>query len=52
VKALIRAIRMVYLAMSTAFWDAWLRGDVAAKAWPDGDGPHLLLEKNDGWQRK
>ena len=29
----------VILALSTAFWDAWLRGDAAAKAWLDGEGP-------------
>ncbi len=40
------------LALSTAFWDAWLRDDAAAKAWLDGEGPRSLLEKNDGWQRK
>jgi predicted dienelactone hydrolase len=40
------------LALSTAFWDAWLRGDAAARAWLDGDGPRSVLEKNDRWQRK
>ena len=42
----------VILALSTAFWDAWLKNDVAAKAWLDGDGPRSVLEKNDRWQRK
>ena len=42
----------VILALSTAFWDAYLRGDPAAKAWLDGDGSRSLLEKNDGWQKK
>ena len=42
----------VILALSTAFWDAWLRDDAAAKAWLDGDGPKSVLEKNDRWQRK
>ena len=42
----------VILALSTAFWDAYLRDDPAAKAWLDGDGPRSLLEKNDGWQKK
>ncbi len=42
----------VILALSTAFWDAYLRNDAAAKAWLDGDGPRSLLEKNDQWQKK
>ncbi len=40
------------LALSTAFWDAWLCGNAAAKAWLDGEGPRSVLEKNDKWQRK
>ena len=40
------------LALSTAFWDAYLRDDPAAKAWLDGDGPKSVLEKDDRWQRK
>ena len=40
------------LALSTAFWDAWLGEDAAARAWLDGDGPRSVLEKNDRWQRK
>jgi len=42
----------VMLALSTAFWDAWLRQDGAAKAWLHGDGPNSVLEKNDRWQTK
>jgi hypothetical protein len=42
----------VICALSTAFWDAWLREEVAARAWLDGDGPHDLSEKEDRWQRK
>lgn len=42
----------VILALSTAFWDAWLRSDRDARTWLDGDGPHAILEKNDRWQRK
>jgi predicted dienelactone hydrolase len=42
----------VILALSTAFWDAFLRNDAAAKTWLTGDGPRALLEKNDRWQRK
>ncbi len=34
----------VILALSTAFWDTWLRDDSAAKAWLDGDGPKSVLE--------
>jgi hypothetical protein len=40
------------LALSTAFWDAHLRGDAAARAWLDGDGPASVLEAGDRWQRK
>jgi predicted dienelactone hydrolase len=40
------------LALSTAFWDAWLRGDAAARAWLDGDGPATILDKKDRWQKK
>ena len=42
----------VILALCTAFWDAWLREDPAAKAWLDGDGPTSVLQKDDRWQRK
>lgn len=42
----------VILALSTAFWDAYLRDDTAAKAWLDGTGPASLLEPQDRWQRK
>ena len=40
------------LALSTAFWDAYLRGDAAARAWLDGDAARGVLEAKDGWQRK
>jgi len=40
------------LALSTAFWDAHLRDDPAARAWLDGDGPRSVLEPEDRWQRK
>lgn len=40
------------LALSTAFWDAWLRRDPAARAWLDGAGPESVLEPRDRWQRK
>jgi len=42
----------VILALSTAFWDAYLRGDAAALAWLDGDGARSVLEPKDRWQRK
>jgi predicted dienelactone hydrolase len=40
------------LALSTAFWDATLRGDVRARAWLDDTGPRTVLEKADRWTRK
>ena len=40
------------LALSTAFWDAYLRGDAAAKEWLLGDGPRRILEPADVWQKK
>ena len=40
------------LAISTAFWDAYLRDDTAAKQWLDGEGPRGVLEKADTWQHK
>jgi predicted dienelactone hydrolase len=42
----------VILALSTAFWDAFLQGDAEAKAWLNGEGPRSVLEKDDRWQRK
>jgi predicted dienelactone hydrolase len=40
------------LALSTAFWDAYLRDNAEAHEWLDGDGPQTILEKGDRWQRK
>ncbi|MFZ4483996.1 MAG: alpha/beta hydrolase family protein [Chthoniobacterales bacterium] len=40
------------LALSTAFWDAWLRGDQAAREWLDGPGARAVLEPRDRWQLK
>jgi len=40
------------LALTTAFWDAYLREDPQARAWLDGDGPRTVLEAHDRWQRK
>ncbi|RJR48412.1 MAG: dienelactone hydrolase [Desulfobacteraceae bacterium] len=42
----------VILALSTAFWDAYLRKDPAAREWLDGDGPRSALERRDTWQMK
>jgi hypothetical protein len=40
------------LALSTAFWDSYLRGDAAARAWLDGSGARSVLEKADRWLHK
>jgi len=40
----------VILALSTAFWDAYLKDDAAAKAWLDGGGPRSVMETEDAWQ--
>ena len=40
------------LAVTTAFWDAFLSGDGDARAWLDGAGPGMVLEAGDRWQRK
>jgi predicted dienelactone hydrolase len=40
------------LALTTAFWDAYLRDDEAARLWLDGDAAKSVLEKDDQWQRK
>jgi hypothetical protein len=40
------------LALSSAFWDAYVRGDGDAKEWLDGDGPHSVLEEGDRRQTK
>lgn len=40
------------LALSTAFWDAYLKSDAAAKAWLSGDSARAVLEKEDRWQHK
>jgi predicted dienelactone hydrolase len=42
----------VILALTTAFWDAYLKDNVEAKAWLDGDGPRSVMEKNDRWRTK
>jgi predicted dienelactone hydrolase len=40
------------LAVTTAFWDAHLRGDEAARKWLDGDAVRGVLEPADTWQKK
>lgn len=40
------------LALSTAFWDAYLRNDEKAREWLDGDGPKSVLESGDRWRKK
>lgn len=38
------------LAISTAFWDAYLRNNNDARVWLDGFGPRSILEPDDRWQ--
>lgn len=38
------------LALSTAFWDAELKGDVKAKEWLNGDGAKSVLVLGDKWE--
>lgn len=40
----------VMLALSTAFWDTYLRGDPEAAAWLNGPGPRSVLQAEDKWQ--
>src|SRR5690606_20702662 len=40
----------VILALSTAFWDTYLKDDANAKAWLQGTGPRQIMEKADQWQ--
>jgi predicted dienelactone hydrolase len=40
------------LAISTAFWDTYLRDDNAARKWLEGDGPKKVLETEDRWSKK
>ncbi len=42
----------VIQSLSTAFWDAYLRCDEAAKTWLDNEGAKSVLEPKDQWQRK
>ncbi len=40
------------LALSTAFWDTYLRNDPAARQWLQGPESSKLLEAQDRWQHK
>lgn len=42
----------VILALSTAFWDAHLRGDPIARAWLEGPGVRAVLSPADRWRFK
>ena len=42
----------VVVALSTAFFDAFLRGDTAARAWLESDAPRSVLAAGDLWQWK
>ena len=42
----------VILALSTAFWDAYLKSDQSAKEWLNGSGPSSILQKDDRLQLK
>jgi predicted dienelactone hydrolase len=40
----------VILALSTAFWDAYLQGNKDALAWLNGAGPRSVMEPADDWK--
>jgi predicted dienelactone hydrolase len=40
----------VIRALSTAFWDAYLRDDKDALAWLNGTGPRSVMESADDWK--
>jgi len=40
----------VILALSTAFWDAYLEGNPEALAWLNGSGPRTVMQSEDRWQ--
>jgi dienelactone hydrolase len=42
----------VVLALSTAFFDAFLRGDAVAQGWLESDAPRSVLADGDLWQWK
>jgi predicted dienelactone hydrolase len=40
------------LALSTAFWDTYLKSDAAAREWLNGKGAKSVLQPKDHWQAK
>ncbi|HEX4130752.1 MAG TPA: dienelactone hydrolase [Pirellulales bacterium] len=40
------------LAITTAFWDAYLRNDAEARQWLNSDAVRSVLETGDVWQKK
>jgi len=40
------------LALTTAFWDTYLKDDPDARAWLNSGSPHALMGPEDRWQRK
>lgn len=40
------------LALSTAFWDSYLKDNASARSWLDSDGVRSVLEQKDIWQKK
>jgi hypothetical protein len=40
----------IVLALSTAFWDAYLRESKEALTWLNGSGPRSVMEPADQWQ--
>lgn len=42
----------VILAVTTAFWDAFLGGDADAMHWLNGEGPETVFDSEDRWQFK
>jgi predicted dienelactone hydrolase len=40
----------VILALSTAFWDAYLQGNKEALVWLNGAGPRSIMEAGDEWK--
>ncbi len=46
------SFRRKILAVSTAFWDAYLRQDLPAKEWLEGEGVMEVLSPLDIWKKK
>lgn len=42
----------VILALSTAFWDTYLKHDAASKEWLNSPAPKSIMEEKDRWQTK